>query len=221
MIYGNTYPVIAVLAALSIGLIVLSFRNIKIPKAVQNVFLILLLLSVAGIIFLIVYFSAIDRETSLRGVLKYLRFDDSWGTHRGFMWIRAVYIYIDLNIIEKIFGTGPDTFKSVMDAYGYNKELMVFKGETTDCAHNVYLNYLVTLGFAGAVSYLTAVVSSIVRCVKNALKNRYALIFGGSVLCYGLQSVVNIDQPITTPLFILMIGILEAENRKMKKLSPA
>ena len=101
-----------------------------------------------------------------------------------------------------------------MDATGYNGELFAYKNEITDCAHNVYLNYLVTIGITGAVSYIVMVVSSIVRGIKQGVKNKNVMIFLSAVLCYGLQSIVNIDQPITTPLFILMIAILEAENRK-------
>ncbi|MGN1126217.1 MAG: O-antigen ligase family protein, partial [Ruminococcus sp.] len=153
----------------------------------------------------------------LKGALSYFRFSDSWGTHRGFMWIRALYIFGDMSILHKIFGSGPDTFTAMMNISGYNDELKIFKAETTDCAHNVYLNYLVTLGIAGVMSYITAIVSCVVRAVKKACSNKYALIFASSVVCYGAQSIVNIDQPITTPLFILMLALTESQCRALKQ----
>ena len=214
LVYDNTYVIIGFALVLSVGLFILSKREFTVPKMVQRVAVILLLVGIVGVVFLIIYFSAIDKETELNGFMGYFRFDDSWGTHRGFMWIRAVYIFMDLPFIQKIFGTGPDTFRMIMDATGYNGELFAYKNEITDCAHNVYLNYLVTIGITGAVSYIVMVVSSIVRGIKQGVKNKNVMIFLSAVLCYGLQSIVNIDQPITTPLFILMIAILEAENRK-------
>ena len=134
------------------------------------------------------------------------------------MWIRALYIFGDMSILHKIFGNGPDTFTAMMDISGYNEELIAFRKETTDCAHNVYLNYLVTLGIAGVISYITAIVSCVVRAVKKAFSNKYAVIFAGSVVCYGIQSIVNIDQPITTPLFILMIALTESQCRENREI---
>ena len=59
--------------------------------------------------------------------------------------------------------------------------------------------------------------ASVVRAVKKAFSNKYAIIFASSVVCYGAQSIVNIDQPITTPLFILMLALTESECRAIKQ----
>lgn len=211
-VFGNTYIAIVVSFAIAIALLFLALKYPKYQNSrkVQYFAIAFFALAVISVLALIIYYSAFDTKTKLTGIMAFLRFDDNWGTHRGFMWTRTFYIFIKVNIFQKIFGMGPDTFEKAMDIFGYNNELMKYKNEITNCAHNVYLNYLITLGFAGAISYITAIVSVLVRAVRRAAQNKYAMIFAGSVLCYSVQSVVNIDQPITTPLFILMIAILES-----------
>ena len=129
------------------------------------------------------------------------------------MWIRGIYIFLNVNIIQKLFGTGCDTFGQIMTDMGYNDELMAFKNETTNAAHNIYLNYLVTVGIFGALSYITFVVSSVIRGIKRSMRNKYCIVLVASVISYSIQGIVNIDQPITTPLFIVIVALLENQNR--------
>ncbi len=215
LIYGNTYFAIIILLVISVLLMIIHIKypQYENPKAVLIGAFIVLGIAVGVVFALIIYFSIFDIQTKLSGVLRYFRFNDAWGTHRGFMWIRAFYIFIDMNILHKLFGSGPDTFGNMMDVFGYNQELLSYKGEITDCAHNVYLNYLVTTGLVGVCSYITAIAATLIRTVKIASKNKYAVIFAGSILCYSVQAIVNIDQPITTPLFIVMLALTESQNR--------
>ena len=217
-VYGNTYIAIFIFFAIALALLFLNLKypKYKNPKTVQYCALAAFALAFSVILALIIYYSVFDTKTKLTGIMTFLRFDDSWGTHRGFMWKRALYVFINVDIFQKIFGMGPDTFEKAMDIFGYNNELMRYKNETTNCAHNVYLNYLITLGLSGTISYITATLSVLIKAVRRAAQNKYAMIFAGSVLCYSVQSVVNIDQPITTPIFILMIAIVESQNRKVK-----
>ncbi|MGN0476234.1 MAG: O-antigen ligase family protein [Ruminococcus sp.] len=218
-IYGNTYAMIALFAVISTVLYFVhrKHQSYYLPKCARIIAIVAFSLAFVGVLVLIIYYSVYNTKAPLKGAMSYLRFNDSWGTHRGFMWIRALYIFGDMSIMQKIFGSGPDTFTAMMDISGYNEELIAFRKETTDCAHNVYLNYLVTLGIAGVASYITAIVSSVVRAVKKAFSNKYAIIFASSVVCYGAQSIVNIDQPITTPLFILMLALTESQCRVVKQ----
>lgn len=217
-IYGNTYAMIAIFAVISTVLYFLHIKhpNYYLPRFARIIAVSVFALAFVGVLILMIYYSVYNTKAPLKGALSYFRFNDSWGTHRGFMWIRALYIFWDMSILQKILGSGPDTFTAMMDISGYNEGLIAFRKETTDCAHNVYLNYLVTLGIAGVVSYITAIVSCVVGAVKKAFSNKYAVIFASSVVCYSVQSIVNIDQPITTPLFILMLALTESQCRVNK-----
>lgn len=215
LVYGNTYVVIGITLVLGIFLNIFSEEKgiTKTPRVItlSLIFLTILLFGLG--VFTFCYFTFIDTKTSLSSAMKYFRFNDSWGTHRGFMWIRGIYIFLNVNIIQKLFGTGCDTFGQIMTDMGYNDELMAFKNETTNAAHNIYLNYLVTVGMFGALSYITFVVSALIRGIKRSFSNKYCIILVASVISYSVQGIVNIDQPITTPLFIVIVALLENQNR--------
>lgn len=218
LVYGNTYFVMGITLSLSILLYLLNKKNPqrKMPKTVVIAFVTILIATFTLGIFTFCYYTFIDTETPLTGIMKYFRFNDSWGTHRGFMWIRSIYIFINVGIFQKLFGTGCDTFGQAMTNWGYNDELMVFKNETTNATHNIYLNHLVTLGIIGVSSYITFIVSAVIRGIKKGFSNKYCIIFTASVISYAVQGIVNIDQPITTPLFIVVVALLENQNRITK-----
>lgn len=72
-----------------------------------------------------------------------------------------------LNLLQKIFGYGPDTFALIMQYY-YPGEMQNGRMVIFDSAHNEYLHYLVTTGFVGMASYLYFMISSIVAMAKRS-----------------------------------------------------
>ncbi len=214
-VYSNIgYVLILVFAAITALLYLIDFKkpNIILPKAVPITLGIAALVGTAGIICTIIYFSVIDTTTALGSFERLIRFNDSWGTHRGYMWIRSMWIFCDESFIKKLFGTGPDTFYYAFSPYF--SELMKYGDSSTNAAHNEYINYLITIGVTGLASYLALVGGVITRAVKTAEKNPLAIICVAAVICYSVQAIVNISQPITTPLFIIFIALAEAFSRK-------
>lgn len=136
----------------------------------------------------------------------YLVFNDSWGTSRGYIWKKALELYGKFPLSQKLFGYGPDTFGLLT-----NEEILTEMIEATglifDSAHNSFLQYLLTIGLAGTAGYLAFLISSMYCMVKYGRKENY--IFGAlfAVACYTLQSTVNIDLPIVTPILWIMISI--------------
>lgn len=215
-VYGNAYVFGVAMLGLSGIFYFVYMRKTKVfPKSVRITAIFFLCVVILYILFAVWHYSVDDTSSRLSGLYKYLRFNDSWGTHRGFMWIRSVYAFFDMNVFQRLFGSGPDTYRLVMDAFGYTEELKQFKHETTDAAHNAYLNYLVTLGAFGLVSYLTIIASTLKRALSLA-KDKYVFAFTAAVFCYSIQATVNIEQPITTPLLILMLALAENGIRTAK-----
>jgi O-antigen ligase len=130
------------------------------------------------------------------------------------MWIRSLWIFNDASLFEKLFGVGPDMFYSAFKPYF--ADLMHYGDSSTNAAHNEYLNYLVTVGLLGLGAYLVAIGSSIRNAVKSFCKHPLAIVCISAVICYSAQAIVNIAQPITTPLLILFIALTEAVYRKSK-----
>lgn len=189
-------------------------NNAKPSKALFHILLFSFIFGIVAVILLMIYFTFIDTKTPLGDVTSYLRFSKNWGTHRGFIWIKAIEIFNSASLKDKLFGCGPDNFYSAFAPYF--TELAKFGDSSTNCAHNEVLNYLVTIGFVGTASYLTMIISVVARAFKSAKNNRLAVIFASSVICYFFQSLVNIAQPITTPLFFIFIALTEAINREQQ-----
>lgn len=217
LVYSNViWAVIAVFAVITALLYLAAYRfpyktmPIAIPIIIGSIFV----LSVCAMFFAVYYFSVIDTKNDLGFLKSFLRFNDSWGTHRGYMWIRSFWIFGDFSFYNKLFGSGPDTFATVFEPYF--EGLMHYGDSSTNCAHNEYINYLVTTGILGLVSYLSILFGALKGAIKSAAKNPLAIIFAVSVISYAVQATVNLAQPITTPLFIIFISLCEAVSRQQK-----
>lgn len=186
------------------------------PRAVSIAALSIAVLAGAIVIYLIIKYTFIDTTSELNEVMSYFRFTDRWGTHRGYMWRKSVEIFAGYDFKDMLFGCGPDTYYSVFTPY-FSELQRLYGDQSTNCAHNEYLNYLVTIGIFGLTAYLSVIIGFIVRAVKAAKTNPLAIICCSGVICYAIQAIVNIAQPITTPLFILFICIGEAVCRQVKK----
>lgn len=167
--------------------------------------------SLLGLVF--VYFSFIDKTTDLGSLTKYLRLNDQWGTHRGYAWIRSVLLFKNGGIKNILVGTGPDTFGPVIKAV-YREDMLKRHGSVFDNAHNEYLNYLVTIGALGVVSYITVIVSVLIRSVRRGKNNVCALIAILVIISYCSQALFNLATPIVTPYIFIFLGIGEAYIRR-------
>lgn len=140
------------------------------------------------------------------GLSKYLVINDDWGTHRWYIWRIAIENYMDFPLAQKIFGHGPDTFGLV--TYFNNLEDMTGRyGEIFDSAHNEYIQYLVTMGPTGLLAYLAFHVTAFWNIVRKRIENPIFMAILFAVLCYAAQAVVNINQPIATPVMWTLLSI--------------
>ena len=145
----------------------------------------------------------------------YLIFNDEWGTHRGYIWRKAIEQFSEFSLWKKMVGYGPDTFGILLMHKTYGNPY----NEVFDAAHNEYLQFLLTIGFVGVTSYVVFILSYIKKCFNCVNKNPYmiAMVFG--VICYCAQAFVNLSVPIVTPFFWLLLGmgssILIKNNDKM------
>ncbi len=173
----------------------------------------LVALGFVAIIAMFIYYSVINTETPVGSFTRFFRFNAAWGTHRGFFWIRSFDVIRDFNLWQVIFGSGPDTYYNVFKPYF--AELSKYYGDTsTNAAHNVYINYLVTVGVAGILSYLLFVGSAMVNSIKKAFSNPLALMCVGVIVAYAAQDIVNIANPVNTPWFIMFIALSESTRMK-------
>lgn len=201
---------------------IISRKNAEalLPKAVFYAAAAVVAACFLAVVYMIIKYTFIDTTSELNGISSYFRFDDKWGTHRGYIWRKSFEIFLDANIKDKLIGCGPDTLVYPFTPF-FAELASRFGNDSTNCAHNEYLNYLVTTGILGLAAYLAVIASFIVRAVKYAKHNPLIIVCAGSVICYSIQAIANITQPITTPLFILMLCIGEALCRQCKNKNTA
>lgn len=146
------------------------------------------------------------------GLEKYLLFNDRWGTNRGYAWRIAIENYQKFPLLQKLFGHGPDTF-ALISYFNNYVDMTGTYGVLFDNVHNEYLQYLVTIGIFGLLAYLGILAALVWDTVKRKLDDPLAMACLFAVLCYWAQAVVNINQPIGTPIMWTLLCITAARGR--------
>lgn len=199
------------LMVLLLWAIVIGFRfyrmdTDKVPKLLTRIWGCFVIVSFLVLVFLIWDANMGGHGSRYGSLSNYLVFSDNWGSHRGYAWKKAAFLYRELPPLQKLIGSGPDTFVCLSRQrfyYTMLEEVGVF----FDTVHNGYLQYLITNGLLGLICYMTFLGDTFRCFFQNARKNPY--VFGALTAgsCYALQTVVNLELPIVTPAFWLLLGI--------------
>lgn len=216
--YLFTSSVIAYLLLLLF--IVLYVIYIRYPKCKEDVFrkrlrrflIVLLGCGTIGFLLCFGYFSWIDTTTELGSLDNYIRYSDAWGTGRGITWNRLIPVYLqDFTWLQKAFGYGLDCTRNLLMDHYSEANVALY-----DNAHNEYLQYLVTSGFLGFVSYCWLFLSIQFRLWKHREHNLFGFALAGCLFAHGVQAIVGLTQPFSTPLLFLLIAMGEASLRCLK-----
>lgn len=157
------------------------------------------------------WFSCIDRQTNLNGMEAFLRFSEEFGSYRGYIWKVVVQEFKTLSPYQKLFGIGTDVLRPyLVEQYGANMYHVTMA--YYDNAHNEYLQYLITTGIFGLGTYCTFVGMQIRKAVKCADK-----VLLCSVICYLIQATVNLNQVVTTPLFLILLSMCGTQRKEEKQ----
>lgn len=203
--YFKIYPVFIVLFL--ILLFINSKKKIYVNKLKKSAFIFL----VSGLILyfiLLILFTFILKDVDLSGFSTFLRFNNEFGSYRGFIWKKVIEEYLSFNFIGKLIGIGPDTlYPYLMENCA--EEMMQVTKTYYDNAHNEFLQYLITTGILGLVSYVGIIFFALKNGIKAWLENKNKkYIYLPSVILYLLMTFININQVVTTPLFIIMLAIV-------------
>ena len=133
-------------------------------------------------------------------------FNDKWGTYRGFIWTRSWNLFCDAPLINKIFGYGNESIEVLMNRF-YRQEMLDITNRVYDNAHNEILQYLVTTGILGAVSYIGLFVSGMIYMIKRAKLSPVVIACAAACAAYFAQGLVNVNQPITSPFYFVIMAV--------------
>lgn len=145
-------------------------------------------------------------QEKYQAIAKYLVFNDSWGTNRGFAWRISWQNFQNFPLHHKIFGFGPDTF-GIITTFNNYQEMSETYHVVFDNAHNEYLQFLLTIGIAGLAGYLAFLISAFVKMTREAKGNALVLAPMFAFVCYSAQAVVNLNVPITAPFMWLFLAM--------------
>ena len=163
---------------------------------------------VVGIVAFAFYDATAAGNSERYGVLApYVTFDDAWGTKRGYVWRCSMDIWANkLTPLQKIIGYGADTFRLLMQEY-YPGEIVNGKMIIYDSAHNEYLQYLVTVGVVGMISYVVFMVSSVVTMAGRIKDHPEVAAVMFAIAAYAVQALVNINLPIVMPVIVQLLAM--------------
>lgn len=143
----------------------------------------------------------------------YLTFNENWGNGRGGIWAAAIRMFWNFNWMERLIGTGCDTFSLLVQKYAIG---MLMDGERVlKNAHCEFLQLLITTGMIGVALYYYIFGRAVKKCIKTEDGLQRAL--SVALLSYLVQQLVNNIQAVTTPVSFILLGFLLNSFEKGEK----
>ena len=215
--FSKLILLIKVLWIIAIILYLIDFISKKADATVSpwfsRIWIGLIVIGFAAFLYVLYDVNIVGNADKYGSAKSFLLFNDSWGTHRGVIWRLAIEDYQDFTPIHKLFGYGPDTFGLV--TYYHNMDIMTnVYHQIFDSAHNEYLQFFITVGPIGLLSYLAIFVTAFIQIIKKGCQNPYVIAAMFGVLCYSAQATVNIGTPITIPIMFLFLSMALAGCRE-------
>lgn len=185
----------------------------KCGKVLRYIWLVMIILAFLVLMYLLYDCNVAGNSERYGSLRNYLLFNDSWGTNRGYIWRNAMERFMELSWWKKIVGYGPETFGLLIMKQTANNPY----NELFDNAHNEYLQTLTTLGIAGLTAYLIFIFAYLKRCFSCKKKNPFVIAMAFGVFCYSTQAFVNLNLPIVSPVFWLLLGMGAAKSVEKKE----
>ncbi len=161
--------------------------------------------AVLAVIAVIVYFSAVDTQKELGAAALLLRFNDRWGSSRGFVWMRALRAFADFDMMDKLFGAGMEQALRVLAPY-FDDPARLAYGVFND-AHCQPLQMLLTCGLLGMAAFVTLYGGMLLWIARRAGEDPVLCAALASLFAYGLIMLLNVTQPILISTYFSMAAL--------------
>lgn len=159
------------------------------------------------------------RFSGIAAIQNYMVFDDSWGSNRGYVWKRTLRLLGQLPLRNKLIGCGMGMFPSFFDVY--HADSMKQLGYYFVDAHNECLQFFVTTGLLGCISYFGMIIAEMIRNLsfikKGKSNNELSVIVPAILFVWLLQGLVNSPTVFITPYLFLFLGIGQSIMTKEEK----
>ena len=153
----------------------------------------------------IIYFSCVDTQSELGAASTLLRFDDDWGSRRGFVYTRSLRAYADYGVADKLFGRGVDLTKRILAPYNDNPRVLALG--TFNDAHCQPLQMLLTTGLLGALSFLAFYACMLREALRHQSGDALLTGVAASLAGYGVVMLLQVTQPILIATFLSLCAL--------------
>lgn len=141
-----------------------------------------------------VYYTVYAPEAELGGAASLLRFDDHWGTRRGFVYRRSLRAFADYSLLDRLFGKGVDCTRRILEPY-FDDPAMLAHGIFND-AHCQPLQYLLTTGLLGGGALMVFHVLLVFALFRLSKHDRVLCAYGAALCAYIPIALLSVSQPI-------------------------
>ena len=193
------------------------FDIAKYSDTIWRVTLIAAVLVIWGVLMMILLVSnhKLPADWAVNNV-NFFNFTNEWGNHRGFNWRMAARAFTHASFKDLILGIGPDCFAVAMNKYCYEDVSTYWRGQQLACAHNEFLNMLITEGVLGVIAYLGIFIAAFRECMKIAWKEPAVVAFMAAIPAYIGHNFFCYQQCICTPEIFIIMGICIMMVRAVK-----
>ncbi|MDE6209160.1 MAG: O-antigen ligase family protein [Lachnospiraceae bacterium] len=203
MVYGSATKILLILFVILIVIVDRFKSKIKNEDNIRNIsrFAIIAFLIMLALLFIA---SNVDKVFSLGILDRYFKFTNDWGTGRGYVWKWCLNIFGEGTLINKLFGFGTGTC-SIELLSAYSHEMRYSLGYYFTTAHNEFLEILLNVGILGLLSYISVIIATIVKNIKN--REYFNIQFTVGIIAYCIQSMFIAMQPVVIPLVFVFLGL--------------
>lgn len=222
----TTIPFFAIAVLGILRLVITKLKEESIGKVLRPIYILVLISILLAVVFVFYDANVSHHLSFLESYSNYFRFDDSWGSGRGFIWKMGLnYLTKKMPFSQVLLGYGPDGYLMLTND-NYKVAISQSPYQAIDNIHNEYLNLLLTIGIIGLISYLSLLLSSFKTLFTKKdwgeegdfSERVFPFAAGLCLLCYVSQAVINIAVPMVLPvIFILSFMGLGEKARAIGK----
>ena len=195
------------LLALSGACLCLARRGKRAPGMKKTAAMLFSLFALAALLLMgaMAYFTLVDPQADPGKAASLLRFDDSWGSLRGFAWTRALRAFADASPAQKLFGAGMELTLRVLTPY-FDDPAMLRSGVFND-PHCQPLQMLLTCGLLGMTAFVLFYAVTLRTLLRHAGRDPLRSGTFASVFAYSVVMLINVTQPILIATYVSICAL--------------
>ena len=211
----TTIPFLAIAVLGILRLVITKLKEESIGKVLRPIYILVLTSILLAVVFAFYDANVSHHLSFLESYSNYFRFDDNWGTGRGFIWKMGLdYFVHKMPFNQVLLGYGPDGYYMLTNDH-YKVAISQSHFQAIDNIHNEYLNLLLTIGILGLIAYICFIIFFLKTLFtkkewdgeQSFTQTAFPFAAGLCLLCYVSQAVINIAVPMVLPVIFILAFI--------------